>query len=696
MPLFGHTTDSTDTTVFRLFSAGFVLPVLRIFPVFLVFLVFPMFLAGPDTATTAAAAIATSPTTSLPTPSIHDAYDVIVIGGDPEGISASIAAARAGAKTLLIDTRTVPGGLFTQGWLNVLDMNRGPDHRLLNKGLFNEWFRLVEGEAFSIDTAVRVFRRLLSAESRIDTWFGVQAVEPLVDGLPRALIDPGQSVIADDALSSYMASNARSKKRPNAEIHARGPKIPRLTGVRVHSAGNHPRVIAAHICIDATQDGDIAAAAGADFTLGREDLGGLPTGMAVTLVFRLDGIGNAGWEELLAALQRGPFRGNANAFQNAVWGFSDVMKTYRPSSDDVGVRGLNIGRQRDGSILINALHLYGIDGLDPDQRKKARERADHELPSLVSFLRDHIPGFGKAFLAGTAPELYVRETRHFTCLYRLSIDDVLENRVFSDTIAYGSYPLDVQAIDASYRGDIVGKPACYGIPLRCLVPIETEGLLICGRTAGFDSLAHSSARVVPVGMAVGQAAGITAALSVKGWVSYREGRVCLLPLVSKTEFVIACRRELSRQGVELGLPPIPPPPETRHWAYSGLQYMRRRGLASGGYENYYALDEPISGLSFMNGFNGLTGNMPKYLRKSLYAKASLYKTLTLEAASDLLLLRLGRKYPPPAAEAYLRGHHVLDATVISHVEKNQGLLSRGAAFMLLKNYQERFPVTNEE
>ncbi|MBF0502024.1 MAG: FAD-dependent oxidoreductase [Candidatus Riflebacteria bacterium] len=629
-------------------------------------------------------------------PHLHGDYDVIVVGGDPEGICGAIGAARAGARTLLVDTRPVPGGLFTRGWLNVLDMNRGPDGRLLNKGLFSEWFCMVEGEAFSIDTAKRAFYRLLRAEPGLDLWFGVEAVEPIIDNIPQPLIDPGQSGARETVAARYRSKPWQSDSVESKDSAVVKSGTPHMTGVRIYGAGMSPRIILSHVCIDATQDGDLAAAAGAGFTIGREDCAGMPYGMAATLIFRLDGIGDKGWKELLASITDSSGRKIARVFQEGVWGFNEIMKTYRATDPNVGVRGLNIGRQSDGSVLINALHLYDIDALDLEQRKLARARANLELPHLVQFLVANIPGFEHAFLSETAPELYIRETRHFECLYRLTVDDVLENRDFSDTIAYGSYPLDIQAVDANFRGDIVGKPARYGIPLRCLVPGDVDGLFICGRAAGFDSMAHSSARVVPVGMATGQAAGVAAALSIKRSAQHFGEKSMLSRIVTNTDFIIACRRELARQGVELDLRPVGPPPETRHWAYPGLKYLRRRGLASGEYENRYALDEAISGLSFINGLSGVSGNMPKRLRQHLYAEGEAHKTLTLDTACGFLVQRLGHTAAFENPTVFLRNRHVLDDKLEAHIKANSGILTRGAAYMLLKNYSERFPLTDAD
>ena len=99
-------------------------------------------------------------------------YDVIVVGTDPEGIAAAVSAARNGLSTLLVDgyERDVLGGLMTRGWLNTIDMNYEKKRfslRILNKGIFYEWYRLVEGDSFDIRSAANAFYALVRDEPDI-------------------------------------------------------------------------------------------------------------------------------------------------------------------------------------------------------------------------------------------------------------------------------------------------------------------------------------------------------------------------------------------------------------------------------------------------------------------------------------------------------------------------------------------------
>ncbi len=113
---------------------------------------------------------------------IKSDYDVIVVGTDPEGVTAAVSAARNGLKTLMIDgnNRKILGGLMTLGWLNTIDLNEDRDKphiggvQVLNKGLFSEWFKKVEGDSFDVNTAANAFNEMVGNEKNIDVALGLK------------------------------------------------------------------------------------------------------------------------------------------------------------------------------------------------------------------------------------------------------------------------------------------------------------------------------------------------------------------------------------------------------------------------------------------------------------------------------------------------------------------------------------------
>lgn len=167
------------------------------------------------------------------------------------------------------------------------------------------------------------------------------------------------------------------------------------------------------------------------------------------------------------------------------------------------LRGLNIALQDDGNVLVNGFIIFGVNPLDKASKATGMERGKAELEYIVPYLQENFIGFANAELVGTAEQLYVRESRHILGEYQLTLDDVLENRNFEDVIALGSYPVDVPPNEQRTVGIILGNPDRYGVPFRCLVPVDIDGMLVVGRSASYTSLAAGSARVIPLGMAEG-------------------------------------------------------------------------------------------------------------------------------------------------------------------------------------------------
>jgi hypothetical protein len=463
----------------------------------------------------------------------------VVVGAEPEGVAAALAAARSGAEVLLLERRPGPGGLYTYGWLNTFDLNYAPGsgRDLVTRGIFLEIYREAGGSSFDVEHLRRVFERLLSREPNIEARYGVASLSPVVDG-----------------------SGA-------------------LVAVRVRWRGE-TREVRARAFVDATADADLAAAAGVPWTYGGQDHGAAEA-LPATLIFRLGGVD---WKEVQKALNRDPSP-YTGADAVSAWGFGSQMRHYRPSHPRLRIPDLNLGRQRDGTVLVNGLQILGVNGLDLASYREGYELARRELPAIVAFMRSHLPGFGRAELLGVAPELYIRETRHIRGEYTLTVDDVLGNRYFPDQIGVGSYPVDLK------RPTALGKPLMYSLPFRCLVPQRVDNLLVAGRSASFTSLAAGSARVVPVGVVAGQAAGVAAAMAAKEGVTPRQ-------IARDPSLLEELQNRLRLQGAYL--------PVFRlrhavadHWAYPAVRELQRLGLVAGGYDNRYHLEESLKGGTFM-------------------------------------------------------------------------------------------------
>ena len=486
-------------------------------------------------------------------------YDVIVVGSDPEGIAAAVSAARNGMKTLLLSKDSTPGGLYTLGALNFIDVPETRDGTTLVGGIYEEFVNAVGGSGFDIVNAATVFQDMLTSEENITVRYNAEFQAPVMNGTT-------------------------------------------ITGVTVLEDGQEVTYNAPYV-IDATQDGDVAAAAGAPYTYAGEDIGERDREMGVTLVFRLSGVN---WDSMTRYLTIK--RGIGELFNkstsmgvsgNTAWGFSDEGYAYEPEDSAMRLRGFNMARQDNGDVLVNALLIFDVDPLDDESREEGIERAKAELENIIPYLQDEFWGFSDCQLVGTADDLYVRESRHITCEYNLTIDDVLENRWQDDAICVTAYPVDVQPTKTQTYGTVVGYPDQYAIGYKSLVPQDVDGLLVVGRSAGYTSLAAGSARIVPTGMACGEAAGVAVAVA-KSLNETTQG------LVDNSEAISTIQDKLVDQGANLEHT------QTHedvmdHWAYPGVKVLRSLGVLDGGYDNNYYLDDAIT----MNRYQNMVNNAIK-------------------------------------------------------------------------------------
>lgn len=475
-------------------------------------------------------------------------YDVIVVGGDPEGVCAAVSSARNGLKTLLIEDDEALGGLMTLGKLNFIDICESRDGSILTQGLFMEFYEGVGGTAFDVEKAKTFFYDWITNEKNATLKLNTKFIAPVME---------------DDC----------------------------ITGVVVEEENGEQVTYTAARIIDATVDADVAAAAGAPYTIAGEDIGERDRHMGVTLVFELSGVD---WDKVVNYLENDNNAGTG-ATEKTAWGYTREGYAYEPQDELMRLRGFNVARQDNGNVLVNALIIFGVDAMSEESKAQGIARAQKELEYIVPYVQQNFIGFEQAQLVGTASQLYVRESRHIVGEYQLTIDDVLENRDQWDKIAIVAYPADIQPTAGQTYGTVIGSPDRYAIPFRCLVPLHVENLLVIGRSASYTSLAAGSARVIPVGMAEGEAAGVAAAYSLDKQSSFRE--------MSQNEKAIASvQKQLKKQGAYLDDFEVHED-FMEHWAYSGVKVIRSLGLLDGGYSNDYRLDEAMGKWRLQNMIN---------------------------------------------------------------------------------------------
>ncbi|ULL15076.1 FAD-dependent oxidoreductase [Paenibacillus sp. H1-7] len=581
---------------------------------------------------------------------IKNSYDVIVVGTDPEGVAAAVSAARNGMKTLLVDgrDRTILGGLMTEGWLNSIDMNYEPTkgiigkHDIMNKGIFSEWYGKIEGDSFDITTAANAFYDMVSKEKNIDLLMKTKQIVP--------------------------------------DVTKSGDKTT-VTGVTITKADGSKQTVKAKAVIDATQDGDIADAAGVPFTHGREDLGDVKSRMAVTAVFRLNNITPERWKQFgktILAEDKGQQKYGIN--EMSLWGFDKMQDYPAVNKERVRMRGLNGGRQNDNTMLVNALQIFNVDPFDPKSRQEAIQIAKDELPHVLAYLKKNYPDFEGVELDAIAPELYVRESRHMIGEYRLSIIDLLENRDQWDRIAFGGYPVDIQRTSPKDNGAVVIDPDKYAVPFRSIVPQKVDGILVVGRAASYDTLPHGSARVIPVGMAEGEAAGAAAKLAADQNMTFRQ-------LSASKESIAKLQDMLNKQGMDLKPYSIKPLPYMEHKSYEGLKTAVTLGLSTGGYKNDFELDKASNQQRMVNLLEGMRRSKPSAMTGSpatviANVKEPQKQPISLETAAQMIAALLKLDSPQGKAIDTLQAKGFLTKQTVDSIANKQELVN-GDAYMLI-------------
>lgn len=498
------------------------------------------------------------------TPDNH--YDVIVVGGEPEGVAAAVSAARNGADVLFVEERDGLGGLMTYGMLNYLDIPENYNKDVVSQGIFTEWWQMVGGPevtTIDIDDAKDAFLQLVEQEENIDLRLETEVADILVEGKE-------------------------------------------ITGIKLSDKETYT---ATHY-IDTTVDADLAAAAGVSYTVGQEDIGDKRK-MAVTLMIHLTDVD---WEGVKRAADADVF-GGADYTEAAAWGFPDVLWHYEESEENTRMRGLNIGRTpENGDVYINALQIFNVDGLSDEEKAAAIEEGKRETDTFVKWLQDNIEGFEKAKVKSYPSELYVRETRHINSLYRLTMADLWENANKTDAIAYGSYPVDVQAMHEKHYGNVISTPNQYAIPYRSILPLEIDNLLVTSKASGYDSLAAASARVIPTGMAMAEAGGLIATYA-------QAENIALKDIVGNEQSMKVIQEKLMAQNMYLK--PLENPDFVYNDSpiYEDLKVLYSYGLLNGGYTNDFLLDEPMKTNQFV------------MLLENLAVRFSEFDTSAIEALS---------------------------------------------------------------
>jgi len=446
--------------------------------------------------------------------------DVLVAGGGTAGCVAALAAARNGARVLLVERHGYLGGMMTGGNAGLTTFIGYPGGRERRDG---KWVLGQEVKRFAY---ARKRLHENPAEVRI------------VGGIPlevaNRLIDMGAGIDSDGQAATYVTTDTEAFKallftmmeEAGVELLLHSWIADAITedgaikGVVVENKLGRQALLGG-IVIDATGDGDVAARAGAPFNVGvaADDISaraGIPVGTTqnMGMMYRY---GNVDVERLFEFARNHPddWLPHWATFQE----LEDAYDAFRKG--DMVPINLPKYRISFGTTPIPGLVQTGgcntsASSLSPSDLTRAEIAARKTLTEELARLKKDTPGFENAYLT-RVPEISVRETRLILGEQVLSYEDILESREFEDGIGRGGHPIDVSPIPEDLKAHKLDLPPnwSFSIPYRCLVPQKVENLLVAGRCISATHEAFGCIRPTAQCMVTGQAAGTAAAICVK-------------------------------------------------------------------------------------------------------------------------------------------------------------------------------------
>ncbi|MBR3767271.1 MAG: FAD-dependent oxidoreductase [Clostridia bacterium] len=389
--------------------------------------------------------------------------DVLVLGSGPAGFAAAYTAAKNGARVILVEQSGDIGGISTSG-------------------LMSHW----TGSCGS-----PLFYDILKRSAENNEGEFKNKVIDLID--PEKLKTLYLEMLSEVNCTVMLYTFAYDAICDGAKV---------LGATVINKSGKTD--IYAKITIDATGDGDIAARAGAEFILGRENDNKM---QPATLMFKVGGV------DYSRAVFLGAFE---STYKTPNGELQALAKQHIPYPAG---HILTYKTTLPGIVTCNMTNAIDIDGTNAGDLTKATLTCRRQLDDIVKYLRAYVPGYENCFVISSASLIGIRETRHFKGKYTLTEQDILDAKVFDDYVVKDAYfNFDVHNITGSGL-DKTGvqkhfsQKKGYTIPYRCLIPEAKENLLLCGRNISGTHMAHSNFRVMPICVGIGEAAGAAAAIA---------------------------------------------------------------------------------------------------------------------------------------------------------------------------------------
>jgi hypothetical protein len=455
-------------------------------------------------------------------------YDVVVVGGGTSGVAAAIAAARVGAKTMLIERFGVLGGQMNvsgpPGFAYALLWNRRGEKCL--GGIIDETHHRLEKEGHAMPYPKNPQE---TAYAFVDPdWWGLMIFEMMTENNVHLLL---HSLAVD--------------------VIKQGDVV---TGVIVENTSGRMAVMG-KIIIDCSGEGDIASRAGAPFEkISKDEIEIEPPSIS----FTMDGVD---WDKLIKYINEHAedlldawlFRGKLTAAQEEVKQQRiKLYKSFRTIDDLVKIGCITFGKLTRELVAKGEYHEFGdlgffftpreggkwqaifqhssqvrqCDATDITELTAGEIEARRQVVIALKAARKYIPGFENAYLSRITSYLRIRETRRIMGDYKMVLADVQAARKFPDVIGksvqgmgvFHTATIDTLTYVPGHHG--IGDNGSFDLPYRILVPQKVENMLIAGKHVSTERNCYL--RFLPETMVTGQAAGVAAALCVKRGITPRE------------------------------------------------------------------------------------------------------------------------------------------------------------------------------
>eukprot|EP01062_Namystynia_karyoxenos_P056265 TRINITY_DN47236_c0_g1_i1.p2 TRINITY_DN47236_c0_g1~~TRINITY_DN47236_c0_g1_i1.p2 ORF type:complete len:567 (+),score=227.10 TRINITY_DN47236_c0_g1_i1:79-1701(+) len=416
--------------------------------------------------------------------------DVLVVGGGPGGLAAAVAAARAGADTMIVERYGCFGGVITTVGMETI-----------------AWYRY-EGTTDSEGVGVEM-ERLAASLGGTRKW-AYNDSECLDAEYFKLVAD---KLIADNGIKPLLHTGV-----VETIMGADGSTI---EGVIVESKSGR-QVVWAKRVIDATGDADVAFLAGARCRkTPKEDA------MGVTMVFNASGVDTEKFKKYVAGQGSATYADWSKAWPQKTAGKenhlpSPYMEDQFSKAQQEGAipkelgHGVTLGgswsslSEAGEATNLNLVHLDGLDPLDVRDLTKAEIEGRKQTMHALAALRHTVPGFEKSKLRNLAMTIGIRDTRKILGRYNLTGKDVLGQGRFPDSI--GIFP---EFVDGYAILVLPTTGRYFQVPYGCLQSPDVDNLLVAGRCVAGDKTSHAAMRNIMACTVTGQGAGVAAAVSCK-------------------------------------------------------------------------------------------------------------------------------------------------------------------------------------